>query len=307
MSLLSRLVPLCCVVRSKPCTRREACRCKCGSVSWNELEAVQSSNCPWYLSHICTGTGLTPAASALGQGSPHPRQDSLHRDWARPCHICTRTELTHPHLPCPHLHRHWARPAHICTGTGRIPATFAPGLGPPAATSAPGLGASRPRLHGGLHGDWVHRAHIWDWAHPVHICTGTVLAVRRRLLCACGPACACGVACKCEAPGSLRLAKSCDDWIDYIHERQLQRPPAEVEPPPAGDGAGETDGLCVVCLDRCAVMAVLPCGHRCLCKEDAARLRSLRPRKKRQDGMGIKTLECPVCRGPVSSIVRVYS
>jgi hypothetical protein len=41
--------------------------------------------------HICTGTGLTPATSAPGLGSPLPH---LHRDWARPCHICTRTGLT---------------------------------------------------------------------------------------------------------------------------------------------------------------------------------------------------------------------
>jgi hypothetical protein len=31
----------------------------------------------------------------------------------------------------PHLHRDWARPCHICTGTGLAPATSAPGLGSP--------------------------------------------------------------------------------------------------------------------------------------------------------------------------------
>ncbi len=53
--------------------------------------------------HIGTGTGLTPATSAPGLGSPlptsAPRQGlSLphrHRDWAH---------------PCPHLHRDWAHP-----------------------------------------------------------------------------------------------------------------------------------------------------------------------------------------------------
>ena len=34
--------------------------------------------------HICTGTGLTPATSAPGLGSPLPH---LRRDWAHPCHI----------------------------------------------------------------------------------------------------------------------------------------------------------------------------------------------------------------------------
>jgi hypothetical protein len=51
-------------------------------------------------SHICTGTGLTPATSAPGLGSPVPH---LHRDWAHPCHICCGTGLT---------------PCYICTGTG---------------------------------------------------------------------------------------------------------------------------------------------------------------------------------------------
>jgi hypothetical protein len=42
----------------------------------------------------CPGTalmrGLTPATSAPGLSSPLPH---LHRDWARPCHICAGTGL----------------------------------------------------------------------------------------------------------------------------------------------------------------------------------------------------------------------
>ena len=34
--------------------------------------------------HICTGTGLTPATTAPGPGSPL-LLPHLHRDWARPC------------------------------------------------------------------------------------------------------------------------------------------------------------------------------------------------------------------------------
>jgi hypothetical protein len=70
-----------------------------------------------------TGTGPT---------LPH-----LHRDWARPCHICTGTGLAPPTSapglgsPLPHLHRDWARPSHICTGTGPTPGTSAPGLSSP--------------------------------------------------------------------------------------------------------------------------------------------------------------------------------
>ena len=42
--------------------------------------------------HICTRTGLTPATSAPGPGSPHPHL--LHRNWNHPCHICIATGLT---------------------------------------------------------------------------------------------------------------------------------------------------------------------------------------------------------------------
>jgi hypothetical protein len=56
--------------------------------------------------------------------SPLPH---LHRDWAHPCHICTRTGLTPAtfalglNSPLPHLRRDWAHPCHICTGTGLTP------------------------------------------------------------------------------------------------------------------------------------------------------------------------------------------
>jgi hypothetical protein len=72
-------------------------------------------------------------------GSPRPH---LHRDWAHPAHICTRTGLTPPHScatagahschictgtgltpVAPQLHRDWARRC-----TGRTPATSSPGL-----------------------------------------------------------------------------------------------------------------------------------------------------------------------------------
>ena len=47
--------------------------------------------------HICTGTGLTLASSALGLGSA--LLSHMRRDWAHCCHICTGTGLTLPHLP----------------------------------------------------------------------------------------------------------------------------------------------------------------------------------------------------------------
>ena len=59
--------------------------------------------------------------SAPGLVSPLPH---LHRDWARPSHICAGTGLapatSAPGLgsPLPHLRRDWACPGHVCAGTG---------------------------------------------------------------------------------------------------------------------------------------------------------------------------------------------
>ena len=78
-----------------------------------------------YCCHICAGTGLTPATSAPGLGSPLPR---LHRDWAHPAHIGTGTGLSPatsapgPGSPRPtHLHRDWAYPCHICIRDRALP------------------------------------------------------------------------------------------------------------------------------------------------------------------------------------------
>ena len=78
-------------------------------------------------------------------GAPLPH---LHRDWAHPCHICTRTRS-----PLPHLHRDWAHPCHICAGTGLTPATSVPGLGSPLPHPS------------------------WDWARLCHIWTGNGLTL----------------------------------------------------------------------------------------------------------------------------------
>jgi len=51
------------------------------------------------------------------------------------------------------------------------------------------------------------------------------------------------------------------------------------------------EGMCIVCLDNQADAAVVPCGHMCGC------IACLQ---------GIKDSKCPVCRGPISSIIRIY-
>jgi len=59
------------------------------------------------------------------------------------------------------------------------------------------------------------------------------------------------------------------------------------------EGAVEQEGggMCVVCLERVASMALVPCGHRCVCEECAPFL----------PGIG-----CPICRAPVEKSVRVF-
>jgi hypothetical protein len=84
------------------------------------------------------------ATSAPGLG---PRLQHLHRDWARPCHICyNRTGLTF-YTSAPGL---GSPPAcHICTGTGLTPwltsaAVWALSGGPRAARAARTAGAVWP-------------------------------------------------------------------------------------------------------------------------------------------------------------------
>jgi hypothetical protein len=55
---------------------------------------------------------------------------------------------------------------------------------------------------------------------------------------------------------------------------------------------------CVICLDHPPVMAILPCGHRCFCENDAAAIMSKKKLKIKR--------ECPICRGPISAVQRVF-
>ena len=91
--------------------------------------------------HICAGTGLTPATSAPGLGSPRPHLRQ----------VCAGT---------------WPTPAHIRTGdrAHSLP-TSSLGLGSPLlCTSAPGLPGLTP----------AHFCAGTHWARPSHICAGTV-------------------------------------------------------------------------------------------------------------------------------------
>jgi serine/threonine protein kinase len=52
------------------------------------------------------------------------------------------------------------------------------------------------------------------------------------------------------------------------------------------------ESLCVICMDKQADFALFPCGHKCVCQEDAV--------ATKQRG------QCPVCRSQVQEFRRIY-
>jgi hypothetical protein len=56
--------------------------------------------------------------------------------------------------------------------------------------------------------------------------------------------------------------------------------------------APEKVATCVVCLDEVATHACVPCGHKCLCADDAA---VIAPHNK-----------CPLCRAHLTNLIRVF-
>jgi hypothetical protein len=59
--------------------------------------------------------------------------------------------------------------------------------------------------------------------------------------------------------------------------------------PPRAPSDWDADGECVVCLERRAQVAVIPCGHVCLCAECAQ-----------------QQVLCPICRAHVCGTLRVF-
>jgi hypothetical protein len=56
----------------------------------------------------------------------------------------------------------------------------------------------------------------------------------------------------------------------------------------------EEESLCVVCLEKKADYALLPCGHKCVCEDHAAAIC--------RQGRG----KCHVCRTPVQTHTRIW-
>ena len=84
-------------------------------------------------------------------------------------------------------------------------------------------------------------------------------------------------------PGSARSEVPEDD----LGMRDLDR---ELKPePPRPASTNPITAECAICLDDSAEYAVVPCGHRCLCNSC------------------IKAVsECPVCRGAMTAVLRVF-
>jgi hypothetical protein len=57
-----------------------------------------------------------------------------------------------------------------------------------------------------------------------------------------------------------------------------------------------SEAECVICLDRPASHAMIPCGHRCICSLCAAET-------KKKD---VSFLRCPICRAKFKSIVQIF-
>lgn len=67
----------------------------------------------------------------------------------------------------------------------------------------------------------------------------------------------------------------------------LQPQSREMDELPPREEGEETD--CVVCLDNERAYAIVPCGHLCVCGGCVGRVK-----------------ECPICRGRIQSILKIY-
>jgi hypothetical protein len=81
---------------------------------------------------------------------------------------------------------------------------------------------------------------------------------------------------------------------DALRLQQMQARLGSSVAPPAALVPGAEETLCVVCVDAPKQYAMLPCLHMCACGPCAQRLLELDPAR------------CPVCRGPIERIGRVF-
>ncbi len=57
------------------------------------------------------------------------------------------------------------------------------------------------------------------------------------------------------------------------------------------DQEDDESNECVICLESLAIMAIIPCGHKCLCENCHSKMFNL---------------SCPICRKSIEKICRIY-
>jgi hypothetical protein len=79
------------------------------------------------------------------------------------------------------------------------------------------------------------------------------------------------------------------------HVHHVHAPPADNFHFSAPVAAEEDDDVCNICMAHKKQVAIIPCGHVCLCTSEACR-------------NGIRAHgQCPICRGPITNFMQVYN
>eukprot|EP00927_Polykrikos_kofoidii_P078832 TRINITY_DN75628_c0_g1_i1.p1 TRINITY_DN75628_c0_g1~~TRINITY_DN75628_c0_g1_i1.p1 ORF type:complete len:563 (+),score=53.28 TRINITY_DN75628_c0_g1_i1:71-1759(+) len=66
------------------------------------------------------------------------------------------------------------------------------------------------------------------------------------------------------------------------------------EAQPRNDGRADDETACPLCMDHLADSAVVPCGHMCGCHACLTAMK------------GVAGSLCPICRGPITMVIRIY-
>lgn len=97
---------------------------------------------------------------------------------------------------------------------------------------------------------------------------------------------------RCGAKGGFAGAAAAGDpvFIEVPRETEKDDPVAEDAP---------DSSSCIICTESVPVCAILPCMHKCVCCKCA--------RELGKDGIAEqKSVKCPICRGEIEAIKRVY-
>jgi len=94
-----------------------------------------------------------------------------------------------------------------------------------------------------------------------------------------------------EIEGSETETEESETETEESETEESETEESETETEESETESETEDDYCVICLDAKKGYACVPCGHLCLCGGCAA---------------GAKPTECPICRGPISTIVKIF-